>query len=118
MSDQHNRNDVSDFETVRQESLRVFEIDFVDGTTPERVFAHFHDAGGSAPLVCFITIDPNGNQVIARAINVSIMRGMRELTQGDVGTYEARRDLAKFVERDVKEAAATTVKGGPRKGVM
>ncbi len=117
MASDQNCNDVVDFETVRQESLRVFEVEFLDGTR-ESVFAHFHDAGGSAPLVCFITIDPNGNQVIARAINVRIMRGMRELTAADHGTYEARRNLAKFVERDVQQHGAAAVKGGPRKGVM
>lgn len=103
-----NRNDVSDFETARVNSLRCFEIDFLDGSPSERIFAHFHDAGGAtSALLCFITYNSNGEQMITRGFNMSIVRGMKELTADNTDIPAARQRMGAFTRTQVQEERKT-----------
>lgn len=68
-----------DFETIRQESLRSFEVTLTDNQKVI-VFAHFHDAGANAAgHLSFIVIDPYGRQIIDRVFSVHVWKELREI---------------------------------------
>lgn len=81
-----------DFESVRQASLRAFEVILVDGST-ERVFAHFHDSGVGPGHLSFVTIDTEGRQIISRVFNVHVWKDLKEVTTADQQTQCAKAKL-------------------------
>lgn len=94
-----------EFERVRQESLRAFEVLLTDGNSV-RVFAHFHDAGATAAgHLSFIVIDPNGRQIVDRVFSVHIWQELRETQVDAVIMAAAKERLGQILTEDSEKAA-------------
>lgn len=93
-----------EFERVRQESLRAFEVTLTDGALIH-VFAHFHDAGASAAgHLSFIIIDPNGRHIIDRVFSVHVWQELREIQVDPRGMADAKERLGQILSDAVQES--------------
>lgn len=69
-----------EWEAIRRNSLRCFEVTFFDESAPEHVFAHFHDAGNEhSGHLSFVTIEPDGRHKIARLFNSRGWKAVKEI---------------------------------------
>lgn len=90
MSDEPVDDDGKPFEDLRQQALRTFTVDLIDGTS-EQVFAHFFDPAYGPGHLCFITVEASGIQRIHTSYNVSQWKTMKEVD--DPRTGQAWREL-------------------------